>query len=79
MRTADDRWVAANFRLLIEMSRQLKRRTAQLCRDVKAAGKLVTDAQHAAIAIAAGCTWVTRDQDFARFVPHDLEWRHLVL
>jgi uncharacterized protein len=54
-------------------------RTNNLCRDTKATGKLVADAQHAAIAIAAGCTWVTRDADFARFVPQGLEWQHLVL
>jgi toxin-antitoxin system PIN domain toxin len=54
-------------------------RTAQLCRASKAVGKLVADAEHAAIAIAVGCTWVTRDKDFARLVPHGLEWQHLVL
>ena len=53
--------------------------TAQLCRDSKATGKLVADAQHAAIAISAGCTWVTRDKDFSRFENLGLEWQHLVL
>jgi uncharacterized protein len=52
---------------------------AQLARAVGAAGKLVADAQHAALAIASGCTWVTRDGDFARFEPHGLRWNHLVL
>jgi predicted nucleic acid-binding protein len=32
-------------------------------------GKLVADTQHAALAIAAGATWVTRDADFKRFEP----------
>jgi hypothetical protein len=51
---------------------------ARLCRAVGATGKLVADAQHAALAIAEGCTWVTRDPDFGRFVPHGLRWQHLV-
>ncbi len=48
-----------------------------LCRAADASGKLVTDAQHAALAIAQGCTWVTRDADFARFEQHGLRWQHL--
>lgn len=51
----------------------------RLCRATGATGKLVADAQHAALAIAEGCTWVTRDADFALFEPHGLRWRHLVL
>ena len=54
-------------------------RVAELCRATGAAGKLVADAQHAAVAIAEGCTWVTRDGDFARFSSHGLAWQHLVL
>jgi hypothetical protein len=54
-------------------------RVLQLCRLVSATGKLVADAQHAALAIAEGCTWVTRDRDFARFAPHGLSWNHLQL
>ncbi|HEY8869027.1 MAG TPA: TA system VapC family ribonuclease toxin [Candidatus Limnocylindrales bacterium] len=50
----------------------------RLCRAVGATGKLVADAQHAALAIAEGCTWVTRDSDFAKFEPHGLRWQHLV-
>ncbi len=46
----------------------------ELCRATKATGKLVADAQHAAVAIEHGCTWVTTDADFARF-PH-LRWGH---
>lgn len=51
---------------------------ADLCRAVGATGKLVADAQHAAIAIAEGCTFVTRDADFAKFSRHGLTWQHLV-
>lgn len=54
-------------------------RVARLCRSVGATGKFVADAQHAAVAMAAGCTWVTRDQDFAQFAAHGLRWHHLVL
>ena len=50
----------------------------QLCRATAIDGKLITDAQHAALAISAGCTWITRDSDFARFAPHGLRWQHLV-
>jgi uncharacterized protein len=49
----------------------------RLCRAAGATGKLAADAQHAALAISEGCTWVTRDGDFARFEPHGLRWRHL--
>src|SRR3990172_2276560 len=54
-------------------------RCADLCRKTGATGKHVADAQHAALALAEGCTWVTRDGDFARFAPHGLRWEHLVL
>ena len=54
-------------------------RVSSLCRATSATGKLVADAQHAALAIAEGCTWVTRDGDFARFAPHGLRWQHLDL
>ena len=36
-------------------------RVLELFRVVSAAGKIVAEAQHAALAIAEGCTWVTRD------------------
>jgi toxin-antitoxin system PIN domain toxin len=45
-----------------------------LCREASATGKLVADAQHAAVAIEHGCTLVTTDGDFARF--RSLRWRH---
>jgi hypothetical protein len=50
-----------------------------LCRAVGAAGKSVADAQHAALAIEHGCTWVSRDGDFAAFAEHGLGFEHLVL
>lgn len=37
----------------------------------------LADASHAALAIAHGCTWVTRDGDFERFVRHGLKWLRL--
>ncbi len=46
----------------------------ELCRRAGAAGKLVADAQHAAVAIEHGCTLVTTDADFDRF--QGLRWRH---
>ena len=49
----------------------------RLCRAVGATSKLVSDAQHAALAIAEGATWVSRDRDFARFEGHGLRWQHL--
>lgn len=45
-----------------------------LCRAAGASGKLVADAQHAAVAIEHGCTLVTTDADFARFP--GLRWLH---
>jgi len=52
---------------------------ARLCRSVDARGPLVADAQHAALAIAEGCTWVTRDRDFGRFESAGLRWELLNL
>jgi hypothetical protein len=46
---------------------------AELCRAADARGNLVADAQHAAVAIEHGATWVTLDRDFARF--DGLRWR----
>lgn len=51
----------------------------RLCRAASATGKGVADAQHAALAVSEGGTWITRDGDFARFEPHGLRWQHLVL
>ena len=45
-----------------------------LCRQASATGKLVADAQHAAVAIEHGCTLVSTDADFDRFA--DLRWQH---
>jgi len=38
-----------------------------LCEASAARGKLVADAQHAAVAMEHGCTWVTRDEEFEKF------------
>jgi toxin-antitoxin system PIN domain toxin len=51
----------------------------RLCRATSATGKLVSDAQHAALAIAEGATWVSRDADFARFEAAGLRWQYLAL
>ncbi len=40
----------------------------RICRDAGARGNLVADAYLAALAIESGCTWVTTDRDFTRFV-----------
>lgn len=53
-------------------------RLSTLCRVVSATGKLVADAQHAAVAMGAAARWVTRDRDFRRFEPHGLRWQRLV-
>ena len=45
-----------------------------LCRESRATGKLVADAQHAAVAIEHGCTMVSTDSDFSRFP--GLRWQH---
>ena len=46
----------------------------KLCRVAGVTGKLVADAQHAAVAIEHGCTLVSTDSDFDRFP--GLRWRH---
>ena len=46
----------------------------RLCREAGATGKLAADAQHAAMAIEHGCTWVSTDSDFDRF--RELRWQH---
>lgn len=48
----------------------------RLCREANAKGPLVADAYHAALAIEAGCEWITTDRDFARFP--GLRWAHPV-
>jgi uncharacterized protein len=47
---------------------------ARLCVEARARGNLVADAYLAALAIDAGCEWITTDRDFARFP--GLRWRH---
>ena len=46
----------------------------RLCRESGATGKLVADAQHAAIAIEHDCTMASTDSDFSRFP--GLRWQH---
>ena len=46
---------------------------SSLLRQTQSAGKSAADAQHAAIAIEHAATWITRDQDFARFREHGLK------
>lgn len=45
----------------------------RLCREADARGNLVPDAWFAAMAIEAGCEWVTLDRDYSRFP--GLKWR----
>ena len=45
----------------------------RLCTDADARGNLVPDAWFAALAIEAGCEWITLDRDYARFP--GLRWR----
>jgi toxin-antitoxin system PIN domain toxin len=45
-----------------------------LCRRSGARGNLIPDAYFAALAIEAGCEWVTTDRDYSRFP--GLRWRH---
>jgi len=49
---------------------------SELLEETKSTGKLVADAQHAAIAIENGCSWVTADTDFVRF-EKKLRWELL--
>ena len=46
----------------------------RLCRESEAKGNLVADAYLAALAIEAGCEWITTDRDYSRFA--GLRWRH---
>ncbi|MEM9025685.1 MAG: TA system VapC family ribonuclease toxin [Verrucomicrobiota bacterium] len=47
-----------------------------LCCETRAKSKRVADAQHAAIAIDAGSTWVSADSDFKIFESLGLRWEH---
>lgn len=47
-----------------------------LCVEAGVKGNLVPDAFLAAMAIEAGCEWITTDRDFSRF--KGLRWRHPV-
>ncbi|WP_136518116.1 MULTISPECIES: type II toxin-antitoxin system VapC family toxin [Cellulomonas] len=48
----------------------------RLCTAADARGNLVADAQHAAVAVEHGATWVSQDRDFSRFP--GLRWRPAV-
>jgi uncharacterized protein len=39
----------------------------RLCRETAAKGNIVADAYLAALAVEAGCEWVTTDHDYSRF------------
>jgi toxin-antitoxin system PIN domain toxin len=52
-------------------------RVQTLCQATKTSGAKITDAQHAAIAMEHGCTLVSRDPDFERFVSHGLDFELL--
>jgi hypothetical protein len=45
---------------------------SRICTETDARGNLVPDAWYAALAIEAGCEWITLDRDFARF--NGLRW-----
>lgn len=45
-----------------------------LCEKADARGNLVADAQHAAVAVEHGASWVSKDRDFAKFP--ELRWKH---
>ncbi|HUF17076.1 MAG TPA: type II toxin-antitoxin system VapC family toxin [Thermoanaerobaculia bacterium] len=45
----------------------------RLCTTARATGNMVPDAWFAALAIEAGCEWITTDRDYARF--EELRWR----
>jgi hypothetical protein len=70
----DSMLVRPNCRLCLPGARHWPL-VSQLCRSVPAAGKIVADAQHAAVAIEHGCEWVSRDRDFARFERDGLRWK----
>lgn len=46
---------------------------SELCRGADTIGNLVQDAWFAALAVEAGCEWITFDRDYARFP--NLRWR----
>ena len=58
--------------LLLKPSDGHLERFLDLCGSARVRGKLVPDAWLAALAIEHGCTWWSRDRDFARFP--NLDW-----
>ncbi|HEX9888246.1 MAG TPA: type II toxin-antitoxin system VapC family toxin [Nitriliruptorales bacterium] len=67
-----DRLLAAPNAVVIRPGPRHWRLFSRLLESADARGNLVPDAWLAAIAIEHGCTFVTLDQDYARF--GDLEW-----
>ncbi len=51
---------------------------SSLSRKKQCTGKMVSDAQHAAIAIEHAATWISRDNDFFRFESEGLRFEHCV-
>ncbi|NIM02186.1 MAG: PIN domain-containing protein [Acidobacteria bacterium] len=47
---------------------------SRLCNETDVRGNLVPDAYLAALAIEAGCEWISTDRDYSRFP--GLRWRH---
>jgi len=77
--------VLANFEMLLDTGRAVIAYPgarhfsifSSLCKMTQATGNLVSDAQHAAMAIESNATWVTLDSDFAQFP--GLKWEMLAL
>src|SRR5438034_1288223 len=53
--------------MLIQPGARHWRIFAELCVAADARGNLASDAWHAALALEAGCEWITLDRDYARF------------
>lgn len=51
---------------------------SDLCRKQGCVGKMVADAQHAALAIEHAGTWISRDKDFFRFESEGLRFTQWV-
>lgn len=49
---------------------------SSLSRKKQCTGKMISDAQHAAIAIEHAATWISRDNDFFRFESEGLRFEH---
>ena len=65
--TVVDSLVAMPSCVLVEPGEKHWQLVRTLCQETGSLGKHVADAQHAAVALENGCTWVTRDSDFDKF------------